>query len=445
MYDPYNPKNNYADILGSMAAKGSSITDLIAATDRMSGRWALVLKNSNDFVVVHDPCGLRQVYYHTSSEGIWCGSQPAIIAANTTLQPNNDPRIREFINSAAFIDQEGAWVGEMTPYADCFHLLPNHYLDLRSGSPVRYFPCENLLPINPAEAIQVAVPLLKGTIEAVICRNPAMLPVTAGWDSRVILAASRDWIESINCYVDRMGTLRMSDADVQIPLRLSSKLGFQFTVKNSDEPAPPWFLDLLRHNVTGATTLPKTRSIYANWRRDEKKINLNGNCSEICRNFYDKYGSADQQHLSIGQLADLFGFPKSRFVHDELERWKAELGCCVSRNIQLLDMLYWEQRMGNWGGQYLSEQDIAIEQISPFNNRRLIKTLLSVPTEFRVAPHFRLYHDLIDHLWPESLSEPLNPKLLPRWMVESIHVCKGIIRRWLPETVLRTCFGYLRR
>ena len=34
--------------------------------------------------------------------------------------------------------------------------------------------------------------------------------------------------------------------------------------------------------------------------------------------------------------------------------------------------------MGNWGTMYQAEQDIAIEEFCPFNNRKLLMILLSV-------------------------------------------------------------------
>jgi hypothetical protein len=65
--------------------------------------------------------------------------------------------------------------------------------------------------------------------------------------------------------------------------------------------------------------------------------------------------------------------------------------------------------MGNWGALAPFEQDIAIEEISPFNNRSLIATLLKVHPSKRKAPNYELFRKLIQALWSDTLLEPINP------------------------------------
>ena len=428
--DPTHPQRDSAQVLRAIADSGGTIAKVIEATESLSGRWVLLYRDSTDFVLFNDPCGLRQVYYHPGEAGLWCGSQPEIIAANAALRPDPDPLLNEFTGSHVFSDLEGSWAGDRTPYAECFHLTPNHYLDMNSGKTVRYFPRQDLRAIRVEEAIPVAAALLKGTIKAASHRGPLTLPVTAGWDTRVLLAASRDLIGSIPCSVDKMGDLPDSHADIWVPKRLSAKLGFKFEVEDSREDPPEWFFELLRRNVTGARKGPKVRNIYAKWRRGDKWTNLTGNVSEVCRSFYDKRGWMDQRNLKPDRLAGIFGYGKSRFAVQELTRWKAALDCCRVGGFQILDMMYWEQRMGRWGCQFAAEQDVAIEEIAPFNNRRLLTTLLAVPAEYRTGPRYRVYDALIRHLWPQAMSEPLNPE---PFVTKLKGHAGALAKRWLPD------------
>ena len=48
-------------------------------------------------------------------------------------------------------------------------------------------------------------------------------------------------------------------------------------------------------------------------------------------------------------------------------------------NVNILDMLYWEERIANWGTQIQLEKDIAQEDIIPYNSRLLVEILLGVP------------------------------------------------------------------
>jgi hypothetical protein len=78
-------------------------------------------------------------------------------------------------------------------------------------------------------------------------------------------------------------------------------------------------------------------------------------------------------------------------------------------NVHLLDLFYWEQRMGNWQAMSQLEWDIVQEVFTPLNCRSLLATMLSVDEKYRRPPEFRLHRQLILSLWPDVLSEPINP------------------------------------
>jgi len=57
-----------------------------------------------------------------------------------------------------------------------------------------------------------------------------------------------------------------------------------------------------------------------------------------------------------------------------------------------------------------SSFDITYETVALYNNRALLETLLAVPAKSRQHPGYGFYRKLIGHLWPETLSEPINPE-----------------------------------
>lgn len=67
--------------------------------------------------------------------------------------------------------------------------------------------------------------------------------------------------------------------------------------------------------------------------------------------------------------------------------------------------------MGNWGATYPYEQDIAIEEISPFNNRFLLLSLLFLPNKIRKKENPIFYKKIIKNLWEDCLNIPVNPIL----------------------------------
>lgn len=205
------------------------------------------------------------------------------------------------------------------------------------------------------------------------------------------------------------GVLSFNHPDVKVPQRLCRRLGVNFEVRNSSKEPPAWFMEILSQSVSEARLLPKTRIIYATLTNGLRSINVNGNGSEVCRNSYDGFGLISGENISIAQLTGLIGYYKSKFVEYELARWKYDLELNGAPGYHILDLLYWEQGMSNWGAQYAAEQDIAIDDFSPFNNRLLFTTLLSLPREYRSGPRFPIYAKLIEKMWPETLAEPINP------------------------------------
>ena len=46
-----------------------------------------------------------------------------------------------------------------------------------------------------------------------------------------------------------------------------------------------------------------------------------------------------------------------------------------ANNISILGLFCWEQRMGQWHALYQYEQDVAIEEFCPFNNKGLLLSI----------------------------------------------------------------------
>ena len=59
-------------------------------------------------------------------------------------------------------------------------------------------------------------------------------------------------------------------------------------------------------------------------------------------------------------------------------------------NIHWCDLFYWEHRLTKWGGRFLQEVDLTGFAISPYNSRRIIETMLSVPYAARAAKTVQL-------------------------------------------------------
>ena len=78
MIDPNNPNRSNIEILAEMQNFIQSPEDISKYLYNISGRFVLIINNSTDTIIFHDPCGLRSVYYTTNNGKMYVGSQPLI-------------------------------------------------------------------------------------------------------------------------------------------------------------------------------------------------------------------------------------------------------------------------------------------------------------------------------------------------------------------------------
>ncbi len=411
--DASRPQYDETLILQHLFDSASEIDTLINCTKTIVGRWALILQNLRGTFLFSDPCGFRQIYYYFDGENVWCASQPELIRAIHNMPLSTDASLLQFYMDPAHTSQESSVVGSKTLYQNCLHLLPNHYLRLDALEPIRFYPIGPIKKKDRHEIVESSCRILSSVIIALAKRYDISLALTAGWDSRVLLAASRSVSRHISYFVYMPKLAGERHPDVWVPKEMAKKLGIKFDVKRAGNELPGWFISILSQSVTCARVLPKTHHIYHKLTSGENRINVNGNGSEICRNFFDKYCDYHVGDIDAGLLASRMFARKvlPDFVNQEINAWKRSFDPDTLDNINLLDFLYWEQRMGNWGGQFPAEQDIAVEEISPFNCRLLIESLLSSSRHLRSAPDYIIYQDMIGKMWPEALSFPINPPL----------------------------------
>ena len=143
------------------------------------------------------------------------------------------------------------------------------------------------------------------------------------------------------------------------------------------------------------------------------------------------YLGLSSEPVSAIELAEFSRLGTHPFAVEAFGKWLKEAG---NPPIDLLDLFCWEQMSGRGQSRIRAEYDIAQESFSPLNNRRLLSVMLSVDTESRRSPDYRLFADLISALWPDVLSEPINPPETTSLARRFINVIKKTgVQRFIPH------------
>ena len=410
LLDPLSPAAGNADILRNLLQHFTGRSALIEATSGYGGRWLLIATHGKEKFLFNDALGLRQVFYTDPQETgeLWAMSQPGIGTEALALIP--DESATAFVESSAFRgNPEYRWPGDASPFKGLKHLLPNHRLDLTNGTSHRYWPIEPLARVEPDAALEKLSLLLPGIIGAAARRFDLVLSITAGLDSRLVLAAARNVKDELPFITVQQHMASADHADLTVPATLLDQLGLPHEIIDAAPNMTPKFSQRCKRSVLYAHDHygPDAEAILRHFSRT--KAALTGSGAEVMRcpfqgmRWRSRFGNITPERLSQLEFET-----HHNFIDDHLRDWYAAAN--KQKYVKLLDLFEWEQGHGNWLAMTQLEFDIAWREIvTPYNCREVLTTALGVAERHRCAPDYTLFKRLIERLWPDVLSEPINP------------------------------------
>ena len=279
IFDPKSPEKNNKNIISNLFYKIRTYEDLITAIKPYAGRYVIIYKNIKEFVIFNDPLGLREIYYCTQPNKIICGSQPNLLDEYSVpkLGVTKDKNILNFYkHDMKFVRNGRLWVGDETYYQDVKHLMPNHYLDIKTAKTVRYWPNQKLEKIDYDSAVKLSCNYLRGVLKAVTLRYNSMLAVTSGMDSRSLLAASKEIKDKVYYFINKEANLCDNSADIRIPKKMFKNLNIPFHIHKVKKDVDKNFKNIFLNNVFMSTEfiLPTIYNVY--YKNHSEKLNILG-------------------------------------------------------------------------------------------------------------------------------------------------------------------------
>jgi hypothetical protein len=233
--------------------------------------------------------------------------------------------------------------------------------------------------------------------------------ITAGYDSRTVLAAARKHRDRIRTVTVRQGRMPDDHRDIAVPARLLGKLAIPHTVIRARPAMSAEFSKAFKENVLFAHDHygPDAEAIAARFAR--QKVVVTGSGAEVVKTCFRERIDAGRGHYTGADLARVQWMGDNAFAVNHFSAWLRETGDLY--DVHLLDLLAWEQLDGGWLAATQLEFDIAWREIfTPFNCRALLECLLSVEERYRRGPDYPAFSALVEMMWPELLAEPLNPE-----------------------------------
>lgn len=429
IFDPDNINFSNTDILNQII-KYDHIKEAIESTFKYAGRYAIFYIKDDSVYVFHDPSASRKVFYTVNINDNWCSSQPSIIADKCGLSPTKNIQVLEFYKSKEFIKHRKIDILNNTIYDNIRQLQPNHYLDLKKGIAIRYWPNKTNKIISLKEGVEQGSKLLRAIIESFNKRYDLMMTVTSGHDTRLMLAASRNVSDNIYYYTNKYPNMDLNHPDIRVPSKLLNNLGLKLNILEFNDEVDEDFKEIyFRNNIFALEeNLDLIYDTY--YKKYSDKFNLPGNFSDIARNFFSTY----RKNITPELLAEIWYGSENKYIISQYSTWlNAVKTLSKQYNYNILDLFNWEERNGNWYTKFQIDKDMAQEELIPFNSRQLMSIFLSVNRKYRDIDTNIFYKSMVKYMWPEALTEPMYPKSYTRYYLKKAGlywIIRRILKKW---------------
>lgn len=359
---------------------------------RTGGPWALLLVGEGK--VMLDSAGLMPAVYHLDRD---------VVASTPTLIANRGDFDISLAETVGFPHSGGWFPFGLTAHARVRRLLPNHELNLGTRAVRRHWPEPHALCEQSAVAplVKTIHDTMAESMRRAALEDPLQLTLTAGRDSRMVLAAARG-LASDATFVTFYPARETHDSHVAQRLAGIGRLDHELIEEKrcSDAEANAWLLRT-GHGVSGAIwRIHKTLEAL-----DPGRTLVVGVCGEVGRGYYYSKGDRADRTLTAEVLLARMGLPKHERLIGEATQWIQSLPSGLGY-FNSLDMAYIEQRLGCWAAPQRFGNLTSVFEFSPFCHRRVFESMLRLPVEYRWRDE--LPEDICGTAWPELLAVPYN-------------------------------------
>lgn len=423
--DPLNKDGNSQNIIKILSKKFAYSEDrFFDYLDELSGRFVLLISNKDKCYILQDATGNKSLFYDT--EFNYFSSHPELIIEFMGEHYHNQSK--DYIADSNFHRKGSLFPGLLTTYKNIKKGLPNTLINVNLGRIERFFPRESL-PTKKVNSflIEEISQLLTNQVSILSNEYKLSQSLTAGLDSRVTLAASKDFKDEIYYYT--IQAWHEHQKEIKVVKDLCETLGIKHHVLTGELSE----IFLKSHLKNTSSMSSADRGLLAQILLDsypQDRLHLKSNVSEIGRAFYSGTRAFLPSMPNAEHLARLYMYEsKSDFVVNAFQDYIDTLDFNKKRlmNYDPFDMFYWEFRMGGWQAMGLLECDVAQDSFILFNNRHILKSMLSIPiTDRRRAT---LHHELINHMWPETLAVGINPWVTHSRIDDAKRIIRGLMYR----------------
>ena len=412
-YNPFTMEIDETEILKKIASSFDiSKNNYFNSINELTGLFVIGYIENQNIEIIVDCAGMQGAYYGLIDNKIYISSHMQMIGDLCDLE--TDFYVEELVNYK-FYKLYGPFLpGDLSTYKEIKRLVPNIVVNFNGHEFVtdRFFPNKELEICKSADEYEETIKdigdILHKNMELISKKwdKPA-ISMTGGMDSKVTLACTNGLYDRFKyfSYISMVGESIDADAAHKIAnhLGLNHKI-YNIPNENSKFKNLDIITKIINHSFGNIGNLNQNDMKKRVYFRDTEDfdVEVKSWVSEIGRaNYYKKFGKKRMpKKLTPRNLTTMYKFfvnnrslvKKTDNVFEEYRK-KYKFGENFN-NYDESDMFLWEIRYGAWGGLVLTgEHRYSYDITVPYNNRKLIDLLLSLPLEKRISD--KCHEDII--------------------------------------------------
>lgn len=358
----------------------------------LGGRHATFLYSDGKIIAVPDCHATYAMHVSAGDHGVLFCSHWALAADILHLARDDD--VASFMTSPAYISPMGKYYPALwTPYVGLRQVFPNCFAayDIASGTLAheRFYPFSALEMVSPETAYPKFRDTLTQSVE--LSSQPGMaLSLTAGGDSRSVLAAAMlSGGLPDGAFAFTYARFNNPHRDTIDDVLGASKAAFSSGLRHLVLELPPTDFASAFHRYYARTfplgsRFPALARLYYEAVPHDSVVAIS-TAAETGTVFYEQ---RDSEVPTPAIMAAKFTTSAARSSPDLIGAFEAYQAWTQFEpgrlfNLDWHDLFYWEHRNAKWASLWYAEVDLTGFAIVPYNNRRLIEIMLSLPEEHR--------------------------------------------------------------
>ena len=379
-----------------------SSQQVIAEYSAWAGRWLLIGNGE-----IHlDANGLLGCFYGEKSlEETWLSSSPTLLAE---IIPASDKDDRNLIYGSGISWYAPPYSG----YPQIARLLASQVLNFTTGS---ILPRPLMPEIDSNRDYNTSLDLVKNALITALqnlgkLEQPIWLGLTAGYDSRLMLAIAKAAQIEFTTFTRIAG--RMSLADFDLPPKLAKECDIpHIYLPNKPPQEQELRRNLVKQHSGNNVSVGDAEPFIMGVRDRLKGISFGGHGFAIASGFHTLRqlpASFDSPSSGAVQIARLFNEPPDSSAVAGMTAWLTWVQKHPQANLDWRDRFFLEQRQAGWLSSKEQVYDLSdLIRFPILNAARTYSLLLSIPEAQRLDSLVQVA--ILKQLNPSLLNYPFNP------------------------------------